>query len=482
MDNSRRVTLPHLYEPRPSYQLPVWQAYERGCRRFVCVWHRRAGKDVSLLNLAIRASQERPGVYWHVFPELKRARKVLWQGRNREGRPFLEHFPPEFVAAKNEAEMTIRLTNNSIWQLIGMNDIDANIGANPCWITFSEYSQMSGRAWELLRPVITENQGTAAFIFTPRGRNHAFELYQMALTNPAWYCSLLTVEDTRRDALGENGLPIVSAEDIARERAEGMPEALVRQEYFCDFNAASALQFISGDLIELACHRSPAPHQWAPIIVGVDVGRNRDRSVILVRQGPIILEKLIFHPYEVKDNPTAVVGGQVIRVIQAYTPQAVFIDAIGIGAGVVDYVRQHTRDVITPVWFGSQPTDPRYFNKRAECWGLMRDWLRTQGHLDRARDRVLIAELQLPQYRWKGDKEWLTPKDELEDSGGELEGYQSPDEADSLSLTFAEPVSPRASTQRRQAQPALTDWNPLTYDQPRQRAQQAKTDWDPLRS
>ena len=54
----------------------------------------------------------------------------------------------------------------------------------------------------------------------------------------------------------------------------------------------------------------------------------------------------------------------------------VFVDGGGVGGGVVDRLRQLHLDPIK-VQFGGKPDDPRkYANKRAEMWGVMRDWLR----------------------------------------------------------------------------------------------------------
>lgn len=404
----------------------------------------------------------RVGTYIHLFPQLKRGRKILWEGKNREGMPFLDHFPPDFVQRKREDEMMVETMNGSNWRIEGVENLDSIVGMNPVGIVFSEYSQMKPAAWDLITPILLENDGWAGFNFTPRGKNHAFELYQMALTNPSWYCSLLTVEDTRRDGPGENGLPIITPAMLDAERREGKREQFLQQEYFCSFEAGSELQFIPQELIELALAREPVGVEWAPIIVGVDVGRNRDRSVILVRQGGQILEKVIIHPHQATDNPTQHLGGHLSRVMKAYDPSAVFIDAVGIGAGLRDYMHAMGYHVI-PILGSSKPTDEAYFNLRAEMWGKMRDWLRLSGCLQRERDRVLCAELTWPQTRWKGDKEWLTPKDELEDDG-ETQEYVSPDEADALALTFAQPVTMRAGAKLFQPRIAPTDYDVLHYD------------------
>ena len=241
----------------------------------------------------------------------------------------------------------------------------------------------------------------------------------------------------------------------------------MKQEYYCSFEAGSALQFIPGEYVQAAFDREPMVWAWSPKVVGVDVGRNRDRSVISMRQGGRILEKIVIYPYQATDNPTEFICGVVSRVCQAHQPSCVFVDGVGIGVGVVDRMRTLGYKVVS-VLGNAQSPDPAYYNLRAYMWGAMRSWLRTEGQLTRGRDDVLGAELQWPQWRWKGDKEWLTPKDELEEvaSGGDEDEnleYVSPDEADALGLTFAAPVTldARVFNTRPQPRPA-TDWDPMT--------------------
>ena len=76
-------------------------------------------------------------------------------------------------------------------------------------------------------------------------------------------------------------------------------------------------------------------YDFAPIVVGVDVAwKGDDESVIVVRQGGCILEKLVY-----RDLDPAQLGQRVIKVIQAYDPAGVFIDEVGIGAGTLAYCR-----------------------------------------------------------------------------------------------------------------------------------------------
>ena len=75
------IVLPHNWHPR-SYQRPLWNYLERGGKRALAVWHRRAGKDDVALHWAGVAAMERPATYWHMLPEYSQARKAIWSGVN----------------------------------------------------------------------------------------------------------------------------------------------------------------------------------------------------------------------------------------------------------------------------------------------------------------------------------------------------------------------------------------------------------------
>jgi len=224
-----QAVMPHNWEPR-DYQLKAWEALSSGhARRAVLLWHRRAGKDLLLLNATALAAMQRPGVYWHIFPTAKQGRKILWDGVTKRGRPFLDHWPREFVGSRNETDMRLKLTNGSVWQVVGSDNFqEALIGGNPAGLVFSEYALQNPRCWEYMRPILAENEGWAAFAFTPRGSNHGEALFEMAARNPAWFCERLTVEDS-------GAIPLPAIEE---ERLSGMPDELIRQEFYCSFAAA----------------------------------------------------------------------------------------------------------------------------------------------------------------------------------------------------------------------------------------------------
>ena len=211
------------------YQLPLKDYFYGGGKRAVAVWHRRAGKDTTALDLTKILAVQRVGLYWHMLPTLAQARKVIWDGIGKDGQRVMQTWRANdgLVTNENKADMKLDLVNGSIWQLVGSDNYDSLIGSNPLGVVFSEWSVADPRAWEFIRPILAENGGWALFIYTPRGRNHGYRTYQMAKQNPNWFCELLTVDDTSA----------IPAEAIQDDRDAGMPPEVVEQEYWCSFDA-----------------------------------------------------------------------------------------------------------------------------------------------------------------------------------------------------------------------------------------------------
>lgn len=232
--SAQRIDIPFHYKQR-GYQNSLWTALHTGTKRAVAVWHRRSGKDKTLLNWTIDQMYARIGTYYYFFPTYAQGKKILWDGVDKDGFPFLAHFPDVLVESRNETEMQIKTRNGSVFQIIGTDNFDSIVGTNPIGCVFSEYALQDPSAWELTRPILRENDGWAVFGFTPRGQNHAYDLYEMAKNNPDWFCEKLTVEQTFHD----NGVRVFTDAMIEAERREGMPEEIVQQEYYCSFTSGN---------------------------------------------------------------------------------------------------------------------------------------------------------------------------------------------------------------------------------------------------
>jgi phage terminase large subunit len=275
-----RIRLPNGWVPR-SYQRPLWDYLEKGGRHAIEIAHRRWGKDDVVLHRTAIAAHERVAGYWHCLPEYEQARKAIWTAVNPHTgkRRIDEAFPPELRESKDEQQMFIRFKNGSTWQVIGSDRYNSLVGAGVAGVTFSEWALANPSAWGFIRPMIEENNGWAAFITTPRGRNHAKAMYDLAVASPGrWFAEISTVANTH--ALTQEQLDETLREYCALY-GEDVGRAQFEQEYNCSFNAAILGAFYAKEMV--AVRNSGRIREFEPIDAPVhkawDIGVKDDTSI-----------------------------------------------------------------------------------------------------------------------------------------------------------------------------------------------------------
>jgi hypothetical protein len=271
MINKQEIIIPHNYTPRP-YQLGLWSAMiDDKKKRAIYVWHRRAGKDLLALNrILFSAMFEAVGTYWHIFPSYAQGAKSVWQETNSEGRKYIDYIPQELIAKKNEKELKITLKNGSIYQIVGSDNPDSLRGAGIKGAVFSEYAEQDPRAWGTIQPMLLENNGWAMFNFTPKGQNHAYELYKMAQKMPdVWHSEIKTAEET--GVFTQEQLEQVKAEILS----EGKTLDFFNQEFLCSFNNPIEGAYYSKIIDDLEKQEKIGKFEWEqqlPVYTFWDLG------------------------------------------------------------------------------------------------------------------------------------------------------------------------------------------------------------------
>ncbi len=227
--------------------------------------------------------------------------------------------------------------------------------------------------------------------------------------------------------------PMVGKEYIAEMKADyGEDSDIYRVRVLGDFPRASICQLIPTDLVERAQKVFLREEQYrdSPVILGVDVAHEGDDcTVIYLRRG--LYSKMLgrWNGLSTMDTADRAIGFGI-----QYGAAATFVDIGGVGAGVVDRMRQ-LRHQVTPVNFGQRALkEDLYHNKRAEMWWGLKDWLELGGALEDIPD--MQSELTAPQYfMTPAGKRALESKKDIK-----KRGLPSPDRSDALALTFAMPV------------------------------------------
>ena len=179
------------YRPRPQFR-----AFHRRKERFACIiTHRRAGKTVACIHelqrRAIESTKKHPR-FAYLSPLLKQSKTVAWDYL-RDAMSLLR----KAGATVNETELRADYPNGGQVRLYGADNPDALRGFYLDGVVLDEYADMDPRVWpEIIRPCLSDREGWAVFIGTPRGRNSLFKIWQQSRTQPGWFSLMLKASES----------------------------------------------------------------------------------------------------------------------------------------------------------------------------------------------------------------------------------------------------------------------------------------------
>ena len=186
-------------------------------------------------------------------------------------------------------------------------------------------------------------------------------------------------------------------------------------------------------LVEEATKRDVEQSPTAPVVWGVDVARfGADRSAIAKRQGNVLTEPI--KTYQGRDLME--MAGIVLSEYEAchyrMRPQSIYIDAIGIGAGLADRLRELDLPAVAISVSETASLKDRFNRLRDELFWNAREWFESRDcHIPK--DDALIQEITGIRYKYLSNgKLKIESKDEMK-----RRGQRSPDVADAFVLTFA---------------------------------------------
>lgn len=256
------------YRARPQF-VPFHTRKQRwGC----IVAHRRAGKTVAcimdLVDAALRSKRDNSR-FAYIAPHFNQAKDVAWS--------YLKQYTaPLPGVSHNESELRVDLPNKARLRLYGADNYDRLRGVYFDGVILDEYGDMDPRAWpEVIRPALSDRQGWAVFIGTPKGRNAFFETWELAQKEPNWFSLILRASETG----------VLNPEELDDAR-KTMTSDQFAQEYECSFNAAIAGAYYGAELDALAAQKRIRSVPWEPTLpvhTGWDLGLN-DATVVWFAQ------------------------------------------------------------------------------------------------------------------------------------------------------------------------------------------------------
>jgi hypothetical protein len=186
--------------------------------------HRRAGKTVGCvadLVLEAKYTTLQDARYGYVAPLFNQAKDIAW--------PYVKRLTSDIPGVTlNESELRADFPSGSRVRIYGADNPDRLRGGYFDGVVLDEYADMRPSVWgEVIRPMLMDRKGWAAFIGTPKGRNEFFRICERAKDDPEWFMLLLRAS--------ESGL--ISPEEIEDARKELTPEQF-EQELECSFEAA----------------------------------------------------------------------------------------------------------------------------------------------------------------------------------------------------------------------------------------------------
>jgi hypothetical protein len=300
-------------------------------------------------------------------------------------------------------------------------------------VVFDEASGIDDSIWAVTAGFFTENTPNRFWMAFSNPRRNTGYFYETFNSKRGFWNTKVV------DARTVEGTDKQVYQGIIDEYGPDSSQAHV--EVYGQFPSEGDDQFIPANIVDEAMKRPQYQDASAPIVIGVDPARfGADATVIAVRQGRDIV-RIDRH----RGDDTMTVVGHIIEVIEEFKPTLVVIDEGGLGAGIVDRLKEQ-RYKVKGINFGNKSKNPiMYGNKRAEMWGSMKDWLKTASiPLDRFLKTDLISPMMKPDS--KGTI-FLESKKDMK-----ARGLASPDAADAICVTFAYPVAHREArepTQRR---------------------------------
>ena len=432
--------------------------------RAVTVWPRRNGKDLTAVNILAAKALQRKGLYLYIAPYANQVRSIIWEGSDGTGQRFRDYIPKEVVTRTLDQSMKLWLSNGSLIQLVGSDNPDAIVGTNPLGIIFTEFSLHKGGIWQFMRPVLAENGGWALFNGTPRGMNHFYDMAMMAEKREKWFYEKLTAKET--------GFP--TEEQIEEERADGMPDSLVDQEFYTSWTASSEETLIPLEKLEESIDQNLSNDAWdfAPRVIGVDpaYAENGDRAVIMRRQGRHWYEPEVFQGID----PMAL-ATRVATHLRDWKAHFCFVDA-GRGEAIWSRLFQlGFQDRVIPVDFGGATYDTLCHRKKDEIWNRMKQHIchpTSPAWLPKDQPE-LMRDLSAPTFTINDrGKMQLENKKSLQSRG-----FRSTDLGDAAALMYSEDLDETPLISERMKAAGITEG---TLRMLQNQEELAGQDYDPL--
>jgi hypothetical protein len=232
----------------------------------VAICGRRFGKTYLAMRELARFARNPGRRCWFIAPTRSQGKGIVWdQLKDR-----LQSL--NWVSKINESELTLTLRNGSEISIKSADAYDRMRGFSVDFCVFDEFADMDPDVWTAVRPTLSDREGSALFIGTPKGTgNWSKDIFDRSLTTAGWSSFQYTTLAGGR----------VTEAEVTSARAE-MDERTFRQEYEATFESFAGRIYYAFDRDNIVPYTGPSP---AVIYIGMDFNIDPMSAAIAVRTG-----------------------------------------------------------------------------------------------------------------------------------------------------------------------------------------------------
>lgn len=354
-------------------------------------------------------------------------------------RSFIELLPQEFQPAgwnpqKYAPFMRVQNPENAA---VIVGEAGDNIGrGNRTSIYFKDESAFYEHA-ETIDAALSQTSNCKIDVSTPNGAGNPFARKRQGGRLPVF--TFHWRDDPRKDQAWYD------------KQVADLDAVVLAQEVDISYAGSVANAWIPDDIVIEAMAKGPADVEpIGPLQIGVDVARfGDDKTVLTLRRNRVVFPQIVLSGVD-----TMGLVGRIAELCGEHKEPAIeqiAVDVIGLGAGVVDRLNELKGSdarlsgvQVVAVNSSIRLDDGKNYNLRAKLWRDMRDWLK-DAPVSLPNDPELRVDLTALRYGYRNAMLLMEAKDDAK-----KRGIKSPDRADSLALTFAEPVRAEVTFTRRE--------------------------------
>jgi hypothetical protein len=259
-----------------------------------------------MLDQAFRCVRKNPQ-FAYIAPTYGAAKRIAWT--------YLKDAVKDIPGVEvNESELRIDMpgqTGRIRVMLLGAENPGSVRGIYLDGVVIDEYAECDPRIWsEVVRPALADRLGWAIFIFTPKGSNHAHDLYMMARKDVSgeWFAGLFRASETQ----------ILPKKELESARAFMSAEEY-DQEFECDFSAALVGAYYKDEMRKMEEDKriTRVPYDThALVYTGWDLGIDDSTAIWFIQEVGRELHAVEY--YEINSKGLDVIVGEVLKKPYVY--------------------------------------------------------------------------------------------------------------------------------------------------------------------